>query len=68
MLPACRNISSRCGRYATKKNCESNSFIRRRCQKSCGLCGGKNIRNNACTLRIKSSKKESFFGIISNFL
>merc|ERR1712088_325012 len=34
----CYDISSLCWKYATKKACESDAFIIKRCQKSCKAC------------------------------
>jgi len=39
-IKACSDISPYCGKYATKPKCRNNSYVRKRCQKSCGLCGG----------------------------
>jgi len=36
---ACQDISSICNRPDIKRQCGSNTFIRRRCRKTCKLCG-----------------------------
>ena len=43
---AVTDISTKCGRHATKAQCRRFPFVLRRCQKSCNVCvGGKYDRN-----------------------
>ena len=36
------DISTKCSKFASAKTCKKNSFVRNRCQLSCGVCvGGK---------------------------
>ena len=39
-IGAAENISKRCSKYATVKNCKNNGYVRKRCQLACGVCEG----------------------------
>ena len=34
------DVSSRCSKLATPKNCKNIGYVRKRCQASCGVCEG----------------------------
>ena len=58
LISPTEDISNKCSKFATIKNCMNNEFVLKRCQKSCGVCVGGKYK--------KSSNQHKLLSLFNN--